>query len=88
MKSWVFENSNKIDITLARFIREEKKEKTKINSIRNQRGNIATASLDFNKIGKENSELYANKNLTTKMQLTNSMKDKSYHSSLKKKQII
>ena len=36
-KSWFFENINKIDKPLARLIRE-KREKTQINRIRNEKG--------------------------------------------------
>ena len=41
MKSWFFEKINKIDKPLARLIRK-KREKTKINKIRNEKGEVRT----------------------------------------------
>ena len=40
-KSWFFEKINKIDKPLARLMRE-KREKTQINKIRNENGEITT----------------------------------------------
>ena len=40
-KSWFFEKINKIDKTLTRPIKEKRK-KTQINKIRNERGEITT----------------------------------------------
>ena len=37
-KSWFFEKINKIDKLLARFIKKEKREKTQIKRIRNEKG--------------------------------------------------
>ena len=40
-KSWFFEKRNKTDIPLARFIKK-KREKTQINRIRNEKGEVKT----------------------------------------------
>ena len=41
-KSWFFEKINKIDKPLARLIKKKKKEKSQINKIRNENGEIIT----------------------------------------------
>ena len=45
-KSWFFEKINKIDKTLARFIKK-KREKNQINKIRNESGEITTDSTEI-----------------------------------------
>ena len=41
-KSWFFEKINKIDKPLARLIKKKKREKTHINRIRNEKGEVIT----------------------------------------------
>ena len=46
-KSWFFENINEIDKPLARL---KKKEKTQINNIRNEKGEVTTDNAETQKI--------------------------------------
>ena len=48
-KSWFFEEINKIDKTLARLIKK-KREKTQINRIRNEKGEVTTDSAEIQRI--------------------------------------
>ena len=48
-KSWFFENVNKIDKTLARPIKK-KREKTEIDRIRNEKGEITTDTTEIQRI--------------------------------------
>ena len=48
-KSWFFEKINKIDKPLARLIKK-KKEKTQINRIRNEKGEVTTNTAEVQKI--------------------------------------
>ena len=48
-KSWFFEKINKIDKPLARHI-EEKREKTQINRIRNETGEVTTDTAEIQRI--------------------------------------
>ena len=48
-KSWFFEKINKIDKTLARFIKK-KREKNQINKIRNESGEITTDNTEIQRI--------------------------------------
>ena len=48
-KSWFFEKINKIDKPLARLIMK-KKEKTQINRIRNEKGEVTTDTEELQKI--------------------------------------
>ena len=48
-KSWFFEKINKIDKTLARLIKK-KQEKTLINRIRNQKGEVTTDTAEIQRI--------------------------------------
>ena len=48
-KSWFFEKINKIDIPLARLIKE-KREKNQINQIRNENGEITTDNTEIQRI--------------------------------------
>ena len=60
-KSWFFEKINKIDKPLARVIMK-KREKTQINKIRNERGEVTTDSAETQRImGDYYKQLYANK---------------------------
>ena len=60
-RSWFFERINKIDKPLASLIKK-KKERTQINKIKNERGNITTNTTEIKKIIREYYEqLYANK---------------------------
>ena len=60
-RSWFFERINKIDKPLASLIKK-KKERTQINKIKNERGEITTNTTEIKTIIKEYYEqLYANK---------------------------
>ena len=60
-KSWFFEKINKIDKPLARFIKK-KKEKTQINRITNEKGEVTTDTADIQRIMRDYcKQLYANK---------------------------
>ena len=48
-KSWFFEKINKIDKPLARLMRK-KREKTQINKIRNENGEITTDNTEIQRI--------------------------------------
>ena len=59
-KSWFFEKINKIDNPLARLIKE-KREKTQINKIRNEKGEV-TQTAEIQRIIRDYYEqLYGNK---------------------------
>ena len=60
-KSWFFENINKIDKPLARLIKKKGK-KTQINRIRNKKGEVATDTVEIQRIMRDYYKpLYANK---------------------------
>ena len=60
-KSWFFEKVNKIDKPLARLTKK-KRERTQINKIRSEKGEITTSTAEIQKAIKEFYEqLYANK---------------------------
>ena len=60
-KSWFFEKINKIDKPLARLIKK-KREKTQINRIRNEKGEVTTDTAEIQRIMTEYyKQLYANK---------------------------
>ena len=60
-KSWFFEKINKIDKRLARLIKK-KREKTKINRIRNEKGKVTTETAEIQSIMRDYyKQLYANK---------------------------
>ena len=60
-KSWFFEKINKIDKPLDRLIKK-KREKTQINRIRNEKGEVTTDTAEIQKIMRDYYEqLYANK---------------------------
>ena len=48
-KSWFFEQINKIDKPLARFIKK-KREKNQINKIRNEEGEVTTDNAEIQRI--------------------------------------
>ena len=49
MKTWIFEKINKIDKPLARLIKK-KREKTPINKIRNEKGEVTTDISEIQRI--------------------------------------
>ena len=60
-KSWYFEKINKIDKPLARLIKK-KREKTQINRIRNEKGEVRTDTAEIQRIMRDYyKQLYANK---------------------------
>ena len=60
-KSWFFEKMNKLDKPLARLIRK-KREKTQINRIRNEKGEVTTDTAEIQRIMWDYyKQLYANK---------------------------
>ena len=60
-KSWFFEKINKIDKPLARLIKK-KREKTQINRIRNEKGEVTTDTAEIQRIMSDYyKQLYANK---------------------------
>ena len=60
MKSWFFENINKIDKPLARLIK--KKRKNQIKKIRNEKGEVTTDNAEIQSIIRDYYEqLYGNK---------------------------
>ena len=60
-KSWFFEKINKIDIPLARVIKK-KREKTQINRIRNEKGEVKTDTAEIQTIMRDYyKQLYVNK---------------------------
>ena len=60
-KSWFFEKIKKIDKQLARLIKK-KREKTQINRIRNEKGEVTTDTAEIQRITRDYyKQLYANK---------------------------
>ena len=60
-KSWFFEKMNKIDKPLARLIKK-KRERTQINKIRNEKGEVTTDTAEIQSIPRDYyKQFYANK---------------------------
>ena len=59
-KRWFFEKINKIDKPLTRLIKK-KRERTQINKIRNERGEITTDTKEIQRIKGKYEQIYANK---------------------------
>ena len=60
-KSWFFEKINKIDKPLARLIKK-KRERTQINRIRNEKGEVKTDTAEIQRIMRDYyKQLYTNK---------------------------
>ena len=60
-KNWFFEKINKIDKPLARLIKK-KREKTQINRIRNEKGEVTTGTAEIQRIMRDYyKQLYVNK---------------------------
>ena len=60
-KSWFIDNTNKMDKPLARLIKK-KREKTQINRIRNEKGEVTTETAEIQRIMRDYyKQLYANK---------------------------
>ena len=60
-KSWFFEKINKIDKPLARLIKK-RMEKTQVNSIRNEKGEVTTDTAEIQRIVRDYyKQIYANK---------------------------
>ena len=48
-KSWFFEKINKIDKSLARFLKK-KREKNQINTVKNEKGEVTTDNAEIQRI--------------------------------------
>ena len=70
-KSWFFEKINKIDKPLARLIKK-KREKTQINRIRNEKGEVTTDRAEIQRIMKITTSNYMPLKWTTWKKWTNS----------------
>ena len=61
-KSWFFEKINKIDKPLLARLIKKKREKTQINRLRNEKGEVTTDTAEIQRIRRDYyKQLYANK---------------------------
>ena len=72
-KSWFFEKINKMDKPLARLIKK-KREKTQINRIRNEKGEVTTDTAEIQRIMRVTTSNYMPIKWTTTKKWTNSWK--------------
>ena len=63
-KSWLFEKINKINKPLSRLIKK-KRERTQINTISNERGEITTDTTEIQRIARNYFKNYMPRNLKT-----------------------
>ena len=76
-ESWFFEKINKIDKPLARLIKK-KREKTQINRIRNEKGEVTTDTAEIQRIMRDYKRNYTPIKWTTWKKWTNSKRSTTF----------